>query len=232
MVCKCQCLSLGLSLIYNAKITSNLWNYHEKIYYGTSEGTFEQRHGNHKKSLNHEKHRTDTKLSKEYWRHKELKAKPAVQFYILKRWRLTKRTGICYLCLNEKLFIIEHQRNNLLSQRNKLISKCRHKNKFKLMNYKTWPLCGKCLCSELISCANFLAHLDWIWRFTEYPHIHSECGIMGSDQPQMQIVFTQLTSEHCFVILMPLYCELTVISWLNDHEDIKLLLSTHVALFY
>ena len=178
MVCKCQCLSLGLSLIYNAKITSNLWNYHEKIYCGTSEGTFKQRHGNHKKSLNHEKHRTDTKLSKEYWRLKELKAKPAVQFYILKRWRPTKRTGICYLCLNEKLFIIEHQRNNLLSQRNKLISKCRHKNKFKLMNYKTWPLCGKCLCSELISCANFLAHLDWIWRFTEYPHIHSECGIM------------------------------------------------------
>ena len=41
---------------------------HEKIYYGTSEGTSKQRYGNHKKSFNHEKHRTDTELSKEYWR--------------------------------------------------------------------------------------------------------------------------------------------------------------------
>ena len=60
-----------------------------------------------------------------------------VQFYILKRCRPTKRDGICYLCLNEKLFITEHQENDLLNQRNELISKCRHKNKFKLMNHKT-----------------------------------------------------------------------------------------------
>ena len=96
-----------------------------------------QRYGNHKKSFNHEKHRTDTELSKEYWRLKELKAQPQVQFYILKRCPPTKRTGICYLCLNEKLFIIEHQGNDLLNQRNELISKCRHKIKFKLMNHKT-----------------------------------------------------------------------------------------------
>ena len=125
------------NIIYKAKITSNLRNYHQKVYYGTSEGTFKQRYGNHKKSFNHEKHRTDTELSKEYWRLKNLKANPQVQFHILKRCRPTKRTGICYLCLNEKLFIIEHQGNNLLNQRNELISKCRHKNKFKLMNHKT-----------------------------------------------------------------------------------------------
>ena len=41
------------------------------------------------------KNRTDTELSKEYWRLKELKAQPQVQFYILKRCRATKRTGIC-----------------------------------------------------------------------------------------------------------------------------------------
>ena len=125
------------NIIYKAKITSNLRNYQEKIYYGTSEGTLKQRYGNHKKSFNHEKHRTDTELSKEYWRLKELKAQPQVQFYILKRCPPTKRTGICYLCLNEKLFIIEHQGNDLLNQRNELISKCRHKIKFKLMNHKT-----------------------------------------------------------------------------------------------
>ena len=67
--------------------------------YGTSEGTFKQRYGNHRKSFNHEKHRTDTKLSKEHWRLKKLKANPQVQFHILNRCRPTKRTGICYLCL-------------------------------------------------------------------------------------------------------------------------------------
>ena len=101
------------NIIYKTKITSNLQNYHEKTYCGTSEGTFKQRYGNHNKSFSHEKYRTDTGLSKEYWRLKELKAQPQVKFYILKRCRLAKRTGICYLYLNEKLFIVEHQGNLL-----------------------------------------------------------------------------------------------------------------------
>ena len=73
-------------IIYKAKITSNLRNYHEKVYYRISEGTFKQRYGNHNKSFHHEKHRTDTELSKECWRHKKLKAQHQVKFYILKRF--------------------------------------------------------------------------------------------------------------------------------------------------
>ena len=45
-------------------------------------------------------------LSKGYWRFKELKVQSQVQFYILRRCRPTKRTGICYLCLNKKPVII------------------------------------------------------------------------------------------------------------------------------
>ena len=96
------------NIIYTAKITSNLRNYHEKIYHETNEGTFKQRYGKHKKSVNHEKRRANTELSKEYWRLKELKAKPHVKFYILKRCRPTKRTSIYhvwtrnYLLLNTK----------------------------------------------------------------------------------------------------------------------------------
>ena len=74
-----------------------------------------------------------------------------------KKIQPTKRTGTCYLCLNEKLFIIEHQANNLLNQRNELISKCRHKNKFNLMNYKTWPLCVWSFFLVQI----FFSYLDW-----------------------------------------------------------------------
>ena len=50
---------------YKLEITSNLRNYHGKIYYGTSEGTFKQQYGNHKKLFNHEKQKADTELSKE-----------------------------------------------------------------------------------------------------------------------------------------------------------------------
>ena len=92
------------NLIYKAKITSNLPNYHYKIYYGTNEGTFKLRYSNHKKSFNHEIYRTDTELSKEYWKLKNLNAQPQIKFYILKKCRPTKRTGPCYLCLNEKLY--------------------------------------------------------------------------------------------------------------------------------
>ena len=87
--------------------------------------------------------------------------------FILRRCQPTKRTGICYLCLNKKLFVTEHQEGNLQNQKHELISKFRHKNKFKLMNHKTWPLFGKCPCLELFSGANFFPHLDWIWKLTE-----------------------------------------------------------------
>ena len=56
---KCNCISKPdcplsnqcriTNTVYKAKITSSLRNYHEKIYYGTSEGTSKQRCGNHKK---------------------------------------------------------------------------------------------------------------------------------------------------------------------------------------
>ena len=52
------------NIIYKAKIRSNVRNYHGKIYYEASKGTYKQRYGNHKKSFNHKKHRTDIKLSK------------------------------------------------------------------------------------------------------------------------------------------------------------------------
>ena len=42
----------------------------------------------------------------------------------------------------------------------------------------------------------------------------------------------KLTSEHCFTILIPLYCKFTFLSWLNDCEDMKLVVPTHVVLFY
>ena len=127
---------------------------------------------------NHERHRSDTELEiAECWRFKEHKAQLKVQFYILKRGRPTKRTGICYLCWNEKLFTIEHQGNDLSNQKNELISNCRHRNKFKLMNHKTLPLRKKCPCAELLLVGIFFPLSNWMWKIIRVNHrIHSECG--------------------------------------------------------
>ena len=63
------------NILYKVKITSNFRNYHEKIYCGASEHLFKQPYGNHKKSINQEKNRTYTELSKEYWRLKKTQSK-------------------------------------------------------------------------------------------------------------------------------------------------------------
>ena len=73
----------------------------------------------------------------------------------------------------------------------------------------------------------FFPHLDWLWRFTEQVRVFTQnVTKCGPDQRRMRILFTQLTSEHSFVILVPLYFKLTVISWqlaewLWRHETIS-----------
>ena len=50
----------------------------------------------------------------------------------------------------------------------------------------------------------------------------------GPDQPRMRTLFTQWTSDRYFTTIV-LY---TVINWLNDYEDMKLVLPIHVVLFH
>ena len=40
------------------------------------------------------------------------------------------------LCLTEKMFILQADKKNLLNKRSKLVSKCRHINKFLLKNVR------------------------------------------------------------------------------------------------
>ena len=56
------------------------------------------------------------------------------------------------------------------------------------------------------------------------PHIHSECEEIWT---RMETLFMDCTSDHSYVILISLYGKFTVTSWLNDCEDIKLLVPTH-----
>ena len=90
-----------------------------------------------------------------------------------------------------------------------------------------------CLCLDFFFWCDFFPHLELVCGFTEeVPIFTQNVAKCRPDQPQMRILFMQLTSEHCFIILIRLYCKLTVISWLNDCEGMKLLVPIHVVLFH
>ena len=135
--CPLQNKCLTSNIVYKATISSNYPNYKNKTYIGISETKFKLRYANHKKSFNHTKYKNDSELSVEYWKLKEMNANPNITFSILKRCPPTKPSSKCYLCLNEKLFILESKNEHLLNKRGELVTKCRHKNKFKLCNHKT-----------------------------------------------------------------------------------------------
>ena len=126
---------LTTNVLYEGTITTDITNYGEKTYKGITEPKFKLRYGNHKKAFNHRKYRKNTEFSKEVWNVKEKNANFNVKWKVVNQYPaynpVSKR---CSLCLNEKLAILENEGNNLLNKRSEIISKCRHKNKYMLIN--------------------------------------------------------------------------------------------------
>ena len=122
----------------SADTASNLQIYYGKIYNRANDGTFKQRHGTNK----YHSIRKDIGQIPNFQRNAgDLKNSTHNHKYNVafkKRYLTTKITGNCYLFLKQKLFIVQHQGSDLPNKRNELISKCRHKSKFKFVNYKSW----------------------------------------------------------------------------------------------
>ena len=128
--------SLTSNIIYEAQITLNQLNYKRKIYLGTTETDFKQRFSNHTKSFNLEHYENDTELSKEYWTIKRTNFIPKISWRIISKcatFNTTKRKW--YICLKEKLEIASYKGGNLLNKRSEFINKCRHLNKFTLLQH-------------------------------------------------------------------------------------------------
>ena len=97
--------------------------------------TFKERLGNHKKAFNHEKYKADSEISKEIWRIKRKGGEYHVKWKKVKNYTSYKpERKRCNLCDNEKLEIALHKEENLLNQKNEIISRCRHRFKYKLAN--------------------------------------------------------------------------------------------------
>ena len=108
-----------------------------QLYIGSTEPVVKRRWSDHNTSFRYERYRTKSKLSDHIW-----KLKDEEEGYVI-RWSILKistpyRAGSkrCSLCLWEKLFILQGDRNKMLNKRDELMNKCRHRNKFLLRNYK------------------------------------------------------------------------------------------------
>ena len=129
-----HCLQSSLVYICKEDTPNIIQNYPH--YIGLTENTFKDRLYKHKNSFKYESKRNATKLSNFVWENKHANTKTNLVWNILDKAGAYKpEAKTCFLCLAEKYHII-FSKINLLNSRNKLMTKCRHKNKFYLANFK------------------------------------------------------------------------------------------------
>ena len=121
------------NVLYEAKMTSSIQNYGEKVYRGITKPIFKRRFGNHKKSFHNIKYRNETEHSKEVWKVKNKGGEFNIKWRIVKQYpTYSLENKRCALCLNEKLEIIENADKNSLNKRHEIVSTCRHKSEYAL----------------------------------------------------------------------------------------------------
>ena len=80
-----------------------------------------------------EKNKNDTKLSTEYWKLANNKLHLWIFWSIKGNYKsYNPNSKRCSLCLHEKLEILHDLKEILLKKHIEVISKCRHRNKYKL----------------------------------------------------------------------------------------------------
>ena len=137
--CPLNGLCLKSSILYQATIKCSDSKYKQKRYKEICETTFKKRYANHKKSFNLINSKNDITLSVEYWTLKQKQQAPRLTWDIKGQYKAYNPTlKKCNVCLNEKLAMIDDPDKNLLNKRSEVISQCRHRNKFKLVNLTSW----------------------------------------------------------------------------------------------
>ena len=101
------------------------------------ETTFKTRYNNHTHSFRDKKKQNGTELSKLHRNLTSAGKKPKISWSIEKHANAYQRvTNKCQLCLAEKVSILQANPSTTINRRSELVSKCRHKNNFKLKNFK------------------------------------------------------------------------------------------------
>ena len=126
-----QCLQGPL--VYKATVTTKESNPITKIYHGMTGSTFKKRYGGHKHDFKH-KDKYGTTLSRHIWRLRDIKVKYSIKWEIKEKAPIYKPGAKeCKLCNAEKYHILMEDHKKSLNCRSELLSKCRHKAKWKLV---------------------------------------------------------------------------------------------------
>ncbi len=126
-----QCLTE--SLIYKAEVTNTT---KPATYIGNTSNTFKTRFTGHKQSFNQAKYQHRTSLSSYLWTLKRDNIDFNLKWSIISQApSYTPISGSCKLCNLEKVNIIHSKDNNLLNKRSEINCKCRHREKFLLINH-------------------------------------------------------------------------------------------------
>ena len=129
-----QCPLLGKCLtdnvIYEATVTADN---DIKTYIGSCSTKFKLRYNDHTSSFRNAQYKNKTELSSYIWQLKEKNLNFNIDWKIIDRANCYKNGKNCKLCLTEKLYIIKTNGNTILNK-SEVMTKCKHKVKFKLKN--------------------------------------------------------------------------------------------------
>ena len=123
------------SVIYKADVEA--LNHPNKHYYGLTGGKFRLRYNAHHSSFHNNEYRNRTELSKYIWYLTDNGIVPTIKWSIVKRTH-TYQPGqkSCNLCICEKYYILSANKDSCINDRNELVSKCRHRARWKLISAK------------------------------------------------------------------------------------------------
>ena len=131
--CPLENKCLSSNIVYGAWV-NNVTDNEENDYLGLSKPPFKERLGNHIKSFNNCRYINDTELAKHIWALKNNGKVYSIKWRIVQEVHGKLVSGMCRLCLTEKLEIIDYPNKEILLNSN-CIQKCRHENEYLLSNF-------------------------------------------------------------------------------------------------
>jgi hypothetical protein len=111
-------------------------------------------YANHKKSLNVPRYSAETESSKYAWKLKKSGKQYNIKWSILKRAHAyTAGAARCNLCLEEKVCLLEADKNRILNKRSELFAKCCHRNTLACANLNAHKMHQQTV-SDFTMCVN------------------------------------------------------------------------------
>ena len=109
----------------------------EQCYLGVTEPLFKGRWSDHCTSFRYEKYKSKSKLSTYIWKLQKKRENYDIKWSIVRKSAPYRPGSKNFdLCLWEKYYIINSDKDRFLNKRDEIMNKCRHREKFLLKNFK------------------------------------------------------------------------------------------------